>query len=89
MLLSSGTWWSPRTLLSLILALGTSCLVESNSFGAFMALAGHHSCSGHRGLQQGWEAGALPHSKAGYKVPPTFVPNTPPSSSSTPDTGSR
>ena len=77
MLLSSGTWWSPRTLLSLILALGTSCLVESNSFGAFMALAGHHSCSGHRGLQQGWEAGALPHSKAGYKVPPTFVPNTP------------
>ena len=48
---------------------------ESNSFSAFMALASHHSCSGHRGLQQGWEAGGLPHSR--YKVPPTFAPNTP------------
>ena len=35
----------------------------------------HHSCSGHQGLQQVWEEGALPHSH-GYKVPPTFLPNT-------------
>ena len=30
----------------------------------FMGLVAHHSCSGYRGLQQGWEAEALPHWKA-------------------------
>ena len=53
----------------------------------FMGLVAHHSCSGYRGLQQGWEAEALPHWKAlrDTRLLPHLCLILP----STPDTGSR
>ena len=52
-----------------------SCMLPVCVFIAYGVEESHHSCSGHQGLQQVWEEGALPHTH-GYKVPPTFLPNT-------------